>query len=106
MEASDGVRHEKFKAIIQDRELDNEVTRLDSKYGIQPPYEAIRLEICDLSQAILHFLTNQGSFHWLLALPDGNHPRKNDLCTGIFKAQFSQHRNVIPSCPEANICLR
>ena len=59
MEASDGVRHEKFKAIIQDRELDNEITRLDPKYGIQPPHQAIRLEICDLSQAILHFLTKK-----------------------------------------------
>ena len=41
------------------------LTRLDSKYGIQPSYQAIRLEICDLSQAILHFLTNQVSFHFL-----------------------------------------
>lgn len=56
MEASDGVRHEKFKAIIQDRELDNEVTRLDSKYGIQPPYQTIHLEVCDLSQAIFYLL--------------------------------------------------
>ena len=43
--------------------------------AFNPFTKAFRLEICDLSQAILHFLTNQVSFHWLLALPDGNHPR-------------------------------
>ena len=56
MEASDGVRHEKFKAIIQDRELDNEVARLGFEHSIQPPHQTIHLEVCDLSQAIFYLL--------------------------------------------------
>ena len=48
METSNGLCNEEFKAFLQDWELDNEVTRLDSEYRIQPTDQTIHLEVRDL----------------------------------------------------------
>ena len=105
METSNGLSNEKLKAIIQDWELDNEVTRLDPKYGIQSHNQAIRLEIRHLPQAILYFLTEILSVNWLFSLPDSGHAWKYYFRTGIHETLFLQHGDVVLRGAKANICF-